>query len=554
MKKWIMVLFTALTLAACSKDDAEGENEPIVNETEVYTSQLVTVSFSDVLSESEYQGTFNGEAITLAKNDDNTLMFMVSASTPAGSHSLNIPALNTTINYNVHATVLNGTPDAVLSPFFSGINGVEQLLGESPRGAAFQSALDNFNQIYENSTPQQKEAFAVYYAANKELFDQILYPDFNNVSRTKSIDAETIEILAKHSYGVYLLAGGAIAALLAPGPEKPIAILVALAGAYVTLDQFDALMEKHLVSINADADGNLGMTDRTFNGISLANDVSKNVALKIVDRKITTADASSTNSDIVSFFKDYNRYNYYAGKLNSAIAWANDKIPFCNIGLLDLEVVPSDSTQEHTNITQEDFSHMTFSINHPNLSLASAQFGGDGQLKLKVNIVGTTQPVESFLNFTYADGLSTFSGKFNIKVEATENPFVGTWVMESFNDGYLAGEYQNLTAAPECPGIVYAQTTFNNMTFVFNPDNSWSISQQTTLIDFHMALGPNCTIFSDDPDTTHVDNDTNSGTYTYTDTSITTTDVITNNPYTQNVVFINENRIKMGTQIYNRQQ
>ncbi len=559
MKKWILILVTSLALAACSKDDTEGENEPIVNETTVFTSQLVTLFFPDtVLSEVEYQGTFNGQDIVLMRNDEHTLMFMVAASTPVGAHALNIPALNTTINYDVQATILNGTPDAVISPFFSGVNGVEQLLGESPRATSFQSAIDSFNEVYENSTPQQKQAFAIYYSANKELFDKILYPDFDNVSRTKGIDTETIKILAKHSYGVYLLAGGTIAAIFAPGPEKPLAILVAEAGAALTLHQFDQLMEKHPIKSNLNADGTVSIINRTFNGISLADDVTKIVTLATVDRKFAEADATSTNSDIISFFKDYNRYNYYVGKLNTGISWVNDNIPFCNFSLIELEQLSSGNELVNTAVTPETFNNITFSINHPNLTLVSAQFQGNGQLNLKVKITNPsiTEPIESELNYTFNDGLSIFSGKFPIKVEETTNPLVGTWIMESFADGIPIGEYYNVTAAPVCPDLVYAQHTYNYWNITFNADNTFSQIAKMTFIDFGITSidNVNCVPLNNGPDTSHSEEDGYGGPYTQEGNTVSVpASPGSSNQYVRTLTFINPNKIKLGTEVYNRQ-
>jgi uncharacterized protein (TIGR02145 family) len=83
-----------------------------------------------------------------------------------------------------------------------------------------------------------------------------------------------------------------------------------------------------------------------------------------------------------------------------------------------LEQLPTSSAAVNVNVTQEIYSKIGLSINHPNLQLVSSSMQSDGQLKMKIKIIGTpaTLPVVSTLNYSYSDDFSTFSGTLPISV------------------------------------------------------------------------------------------------------------------------------------------
>lgn len=88
--------------------------------------------------------------------------------------------------------------------------------------------------------------------------------------------------------------------------------------------------------------------------------------------------------------------------------------------ILKLEQLPTTSAITSNPVNAETFSHITFSISNPNLSLQSVSLQSDGLLSLKVKIIGTpaTTPVVSNLNYTFNDGFTSFTGKLPIEVNA----------------------------------------------------------------------------------------------------------------------------------------
>jgi hypothetical protein len=101
-----------------------------------------------------------------------------------------------------------------------------------------------------------------------------------------------------------------------------------------------------------------------------------------------------------------------------------------------------------TATNQTIYNHFTFSITNPNLTLVNSTLQSDGQMALKINIIGSpTTPIDSFLNYSYSDEFNTFSGKLPITV--SNELFIG----QSYQGGNIGYIYQ-----PGDPGYVNGQT------------------------------------------------------------------------------------------------
>ena len=70
---------------------------------------------------------------------------------------------------------------------------------------------------------------------------------------------------------------------------------------------------------------------------------------------------------------------------------------------------------------------ISFSVNHPNLSLETATLLNNGQLRIKIKFVGNPpiNKVISTLNYTYSDDFSSFSGNFPIEVNGAPSNIQG---------------------------------------------------------------------------------------------------------------------------------
>lgn len=485
-----------LFVFACSSED----NNPIeVTGGEVFRSQIVTIALPNVtLSEDEYEATFDGATVTLSKSEEDKLLFLVPSSATLGVQTLVIPGLNNaTINYDVKETILSTTPDETIAPFMANLNSFSQGLDATPEAVAVQNSLNSFTTIYANATVEKKTQMAILYKANKTLFDSIILEDFSSVTG-RDIAPTDVVVLGKHSYAVYVAVAGAFVALYAPEPlEKVFGVALATVAAYKARNFFIQLMIKKFNKVDLVFNGIVGTNNKNtaatlVNELEFQSDVATTISFKANERIFISEDANKTQSSVVSFFKDYNKYNYVFSKVNIVIEWLNNNVPFANFSLIPLEVLPDSAPLVASDMTSYSFGNVTFTIDHPNLQLASASLPSDGLLNMKVTIIGTpsTLPIVTTLNYSYADGFCSFSGSIPIKV--SNMPSInGTWHLTSVTangteilESCAANDLVTFNASNntfsliahsainnDCiPETVYGTYTINNsnLTYIFN--------------------------------------------------------------------------------------
>ena len=534
-------------LVSCSKEDTVAQFNQKGGE--IFQSQVVTVDLNKAdLSENEYQGMLNGVAVTLVKSVDHKLLFLVPSDATVGLQDLLIPALdNATIHYDVKEALLSGTPEATMVPFFENLNSFAVTLDASTEALALKKSLTSFTAVFENASSEDKTKVANLYHSNKALFDNLLLNDFNSISR-KNQEISDIDLLIKHSAAVFAMATGAVV-VLSPltRVEKAFGAALIVVGAYKARAYFLQILPKKFNRISCAFNGILGMGNRSQTETSLCfqSDVSNTVALYTVGRGWVTSDASKTQPATVSFFEDYNRYNYYANKVNAVLTWVNNNVPFADFSLISLEQLPTTSNIGTQITNQEIFSNIIFSVTHPNLTLVSAKLQSDGQLSLKIKIKGTPTAllVESFLNYSYTDDFSSFSGKLPIKISPS---LIGTWVLES-DKGVKAGGFVGHTNSP-CNNIVFGKRKVEG-SVVFT-QNSYNYKVTNTWIYYNNLVETGtCKKAGDNPDTIQVIPENYSDTY-----SVDGINIIGNFPsWYDSFQILTPNKIDLGGRIFVRQ-
>ncbi|RTY92469.1 hypothetical protein [Flavobacterium sp. GT3R68] len=504
MKKIFLLLLAFVLILSCSADDAANSIDQ--NGGEIFRSQVVTVTMSSVtLLDNEYQGTLDGAAITLTKSEDSKLLFLVPYATTIGLHDLVIPSLdNATIHYDVKNTVLSETPEVTMAPFLANLNTFSQTLDASPEAAAVQHTIDSFNAVFTNASAEDKTTMAILYKSNNAIFNDLILNDFSSVT-DRTIDPNDVVTLAKHSAAVYLMAAGAIVAIAEPTKIGVVVggVLVAV-GAYKARAYFLVLLERKLNCINLSLNGLFGNNDRnaTATALTFQNQVSSIIPFNTVDRGLIAADSGKTQPGAVSFFKVYNRYNYFVNKLNSIIIWVNNNIAFADFRTIPTEQLAVTNPLVNTQAGITSFSHFTFSVNHPDLVLQSV-YPINGSLDIKINFVNTpaTVPVESFLYYSYNDSFSSFSGKIPITVIPTFM-LIGTWNLESYGGvplgtNAVADYYVNCS-----PMIVRTYIAYVSETLTFNGAYSGTMTSQNSRIktDTRVFAGSDCILTMDYPD------------------------------------------------------
>lgn len=449
-KKLTLLLTVGLLLiVSCSKEDTSKDTskDPVTQKgSDISRSQVVTVNLPNVtLSENEYQATLDGVAVTLTKSEDNKLLFLLPYSTTLGAHTLTIPSLNnTTISYNVINTLLSGTPEETMAGLFTNLNSFSASLEATPESVNVQNSIENFKKIFDNSTLADKTKTAILYKANKALFDDIILNDYSSVTGrpavTGRLKPSDIVVLAKHSYAVWVMAAGALVTIYAPEPaEKVLGVAITAVGAIKAIKFFNKLTDEQLESIRLQIGGFDGINNKLANSTLIFHDnVEKTVSLNSKDRSLIQSDENKTQTTAVSFFKVHKTYNFYAGKINGIIEWVNKNVLFANFSLVPLEVLPVTSPEVKMVVNSDAFKNIKFSVTDSNLALVSSTLESDGQLKLKIKINGTPNsfPVKSFLNYSYVDDFSSFSGK--VPIEVSKDCSNSTLSLTTLINGYSA--------------------------------------------------------------------------------------------------------------------
>jgi hypothetical protein len=540
-RKLLFLIFALILVLSCSKE-SEILSEPInQNGGEVFRSQIVIIALTGVtLTELEYLAVIDGITVKLFKASDNQLTFMVPNSTALGLKDLVIPALdNAVVHYDVKETVLTQNPSETLAPLLANLDIFSQSVDGSPEAIEAQGKLDSFNTYYANATEAEKIEMAQVYKANKLLIDSIVSDRFAGRS---SISNGTCVGIAVIGVGV------SIWLVVNPGTAV-LGIAVLAVSVYKFKSCGKPLYDEYVIPENIKANDYLGTKPRvTSNAILFGNDVSATVTLKIVKRKLIASDATKTEPIWTSFFSNLNLFNAHIDTANIVINTLNN-LPFVTITPFDSVILPSSSTDIDVSADETMFNSLNFTVNHPNLQLISSTMQSNGQMSIKIKIVGTpvSYPVEGILNYTYTDELNSFAGTFEIEVERS---LAGVWLMESFNNGVPVGQFIN-NYHPQCPNIILFEYTYESETITFNVDGTFGITANEIYIHNNMDLDDaTCTILNSYPDTIETPEHTASGTYTVDGNNLTFHE--TENS-TVNLVFLTSNKIKVGDIVYNRQ-
>ena len=491
-------LITIVSITSCSNDD---QGAIALNGGEVFRSQVVTINLPNTnLSLKEYEATLDGRAITLSRSEDHKLLFLMPEDADLGTHTLTIPKLNeATVTYDIKETVLEETPVKTLDPLFENIKIYNQTLTNATTPEAFnmQKNITFFTNYYNNASDEEKTQLALAYKANKTQFDQIILNDYSNVEGRSNFKGETK--LYKFLFAVAAVGTGSQLAVNGGVLEaRALGVIVSLIGFNKAIDYYNQFVEIELKQIGLMIDSEEGINERSSlaNGLSLQSDVMATYPISTLRRKLNSSDTKATQPLLISFFKSTDNYNYIVGKVNAAILYLNANNSFFQIDTFELATLPTSTSANLSIADQEIFNKMTFSVSHPNLKLISSSLESDGQLNLKIKIIGTpkTLPVESFLNYQYSDNFSKFSGKIPLVVKQN-NPFIGTWKLLSYN-GHNTGEYTNTYYECSYP----AEAVVVNSDILVFTDNTVDNHFDKTYKRFNIEFDKDCNLISDEAD------------------------------------------------------
>ncbi|MBK9327803.1 MAG: fibrobacter succinogenes major paralogous domain-containing protein [Sphingobacteriales bacterium] len=419
-RKSSLVLLSITILIAglfgCKKDSTD--NTPI-NGGVVFTSQLVFISTTNV-TEEQYTATLGDVNVSVLKINDTVAVFQVPGSFAVGNTKLSIPDLNNLIvNYEVKMTVLANTPDIVLKELFDNIDVFLGGIGSGADDTYVQSVLSSLDEFYSTATAADKTKMAIYYQANKELFNGIINDDFT-LQRMGSLGECTVTLL-KFVVTSFPFAAGVAVAWLAPDPvEKLLAVVVASIGWRYTKLHYVEFTDCLMKAVNFVIDGiSSSVNGRILNSyINYTDDIALSSSFSNIGRGVIAGDRGAS-AGVDKFFTTYDLVNSSISRLNTIITFVNDNVLFTDIDLVDPFVVAGSNTESEASVTEEVFNAMSFSVASSNVSIKSKSFSdGNINLTLKINDPAAVSGdyIDTELNYSYSDYFNSISGKFLIRV------------------------------------------------------------------------------------------------------------------------------------------
>ena len=425
----LLAFVLAHGIVGCSKDDADNGPQVIEGgQVSRYQSVILEIPNRD-LTENEYQANFGNLVLRLNKIDTHQLAFLVPFNAELGANQLLVNELNLTVNYQVLETILPQAPEEVIQDLFD--------LGDDYMNNHPELSQDNNyekakNYFLNQASEEDKNKMALCYYANKEAFDQlILYnPEISN-GRFTSDDA----ILFGKFLGAVGGGGASIWVMYSQVPADPAGAILAAGAAYFFYTKAKSfgvqIVELYdIKTIGFNLGGQTGVNERNSNSvISLSDNVASQLSFQLRERALTQNDQNTTNTIVSNFFEKLDYLNDFINKTNTAINWVNENVPLVNFSNLDNVTLSTNPSIVTNNIDSSALQNINLSINHPNLELVNYSVTEDQKLNIKVKITGNPSqvPVESRLDYSYNDGLSQFSGYFNIKVNQEVHPLLGSW-------------------------------------------------------------------------------------------------------------------------------
>ncbi|WP_418511458.1 hypothetical protein [Corallibacter sp.] len=225
MKK-VLLIFTLIIVIGCSKDDNSlivpeqpTEQNLAVEDNDVKTFEVVSVTVSNLeLTNNTYQATFGNSEITLIKYDDNSLIFSV-PEIEEGTYSLSLSL--GTLQFNVTETQVSNTDEIIQNVFDNFSTDIGNLDNSDPFIANEITEAQSYNTevlaLYNSLSDEQKRQTAMFYEANKEVFENFKNDIITNLngptilSRTPQSDCPTSNNKAFYSCTAENLGNSAIA-------------------------------------------------------------------------------------------------------------------------------------------------------------------------------------------------------------------------------------------------------------------------------------------------------------------------------------------------------
>ncbi len=178
----LLTVTLALFVTSCKKDARpvgpdDGEDTYTGPSTDVSPLEYVTVLIpgGTALSENEYAATLGETEVTLIRQDEHTLAFLVPPDAKPGKNKLVIAGLeNQELHYTITEKKLDATPETVIRPLLEKLSVLKTALSDSPEDANLKLNITNFELLITESSPEERKQFALFYELNSDMLNNLI--------------------------------------------------------------------------------------------------------------------------------------------------------------------------------------------------------------------------------------------------------------------------------------------------------------------------------------------------------------------------------------------
>jgi len=451
MKTTIKLLaILTLLIYSCSKDDEQpNNNSDNVNtplKIEANQSEIIKISYSGELNKEQYDAFIGDSSYTVYKENDSTLVL----STPnilEGNYEFSVPDLNYKNEIKIIETILSETPEILLTNIESAIADFNSdIENEDSEKEIVNSVNSTFSEIIKTASDEEKKQLALFYEANKLIFDDLLYNDFKNSNSQLKVSSKLLSGKClfctsdnfKFKISVLTIGGGALLAKYGGTPLEKAFGVAALTVGFVKAKKFGLkVTNKRLKLINSIINSVPLIGGKVLSAkqsiLSFSNKQSKKLTLSTENRFLNNTDRNSINEGFVTFFSSYDKLNDIVETINSIITFVNDKIPFSTIKSLSSFNLPTSTSSESFEVESSFYDNFNFNIANDKVSI-STDLVKTGEIEITLTAdesVDLSQPIETQLIINYKDDFNDLTKEFDIVLE-NNNPLFGKWIELSF--------------------------------------------------------------------------------------------------------------------------
>lgn len=267
------------------------------------------------------------------------------------------------------------------------------------------------------------------------------------------------------------------------GTLSPLVMISGVTAVIIGIDKareyYDAFTEEKLSVIDIVLQSSVPGGRTQDDAIVFERDKAKILSPSLNIRGVTTADRSSSVSAYNEFFASFDKLNEHIEKVNDAITYINSKIPFANIGLIEVEQIPSESASEQKLLSAAEYNNLAIDVQHADIRIKEKKFQDGGISLTLTSEEDYDEPVNIELALSYSDTYNDFTIFKAVQFRSAPEPIDSTEIYEAA----VIGEWSVVTVGGADDTNVRHLTLEPNGTGYYTGSRQFRISWRIVKVD-----------------------------------------------------------------------